>query len=462
MKKLLILSLLLLPLLSSCAGSEPNNTAYVTALGIDKGEGSNFNFTIQFAKPSAISGGSSEEGGKDGSKTVENIFIEAPSIYSALNIANSVISKEFSLAHMRIAVFSADIAKEGMGDIMQTFAKSNDIRPDLLLAVSRSKAGEYLENIKPMVELNPIKYYQLIYEKNNFGTIPNIDALDVYFALDSGQRDPVLPLAGVMKAGTNSDKGGGEKDSGSENNGEESEPAAKMSNIMNEPTANLSSSQNNENNQNNAQAKLNQENKLNTNPNGFQYRIKNYQAGDAAVTETDKSEALGMAVFSDGKLSGMLGETQAELYNILNGSYSGGFVTFTAEQGSSSPVTVHLKQFRRPSYKIDSDARVAKIKLNLECDIYSFGENDTVDSQTAKFEEHCSRVIERECENFLYMLRDEYGADVLGLGEKAKKCFSTIDAYNAYDWHSEFINYRIEVEAKLKTRHSGLTVRENG
>ena len=46
-------------LLSSCVGEEPNDIGYITALGIDKAE-DGYNYTIQFANPTKISGGASE------------------------------------------------------------------------------------------------------------------------------------------------------------------------------------------------------------------------------------------------------------------------------------------------------------------------------------------------------------------------------------------------------------------
>ena len=42
-------------LLSSCVGQEPNDIAYVTALGIDKKD-DEYVYTIQFANPTKISG----------------------------------------------------------------------------------------------------------------------------------------------------------------------------------------------------------------------------------------------------------------------------------------------------------------------------------------------------------------------------------------------------------------------
>lgn len=456
MKKLIIFLLLCVPMLCSCSGNEPNDVAYVVALGIDKGLGDNFGITIQFAKPNTISGGASEEGGKAGNEIIENIFIEAPSIYSAINVANSVISKEFSLSHTRIIVFSEELAREGIGDLLQTFAKSDDIRPDILLAVSRDKASEYLKNIKPLVELNPIKYYQLIYEKNNFGTIPKINASEVYFDIISGSKDPVMPLAGVMKA-----PGGDEEGSSSQQaSGDSGGGSGGSSGGNSGGSGGEESGQENQTDLSQSQQELNEENKIGTNQEGFQYKIKDYQAGEVAIIESDKSEALGMAVFRSDKLEAIFGKTESEIYNILNGTYDSSFVTLSANSDESSTVTVKLHQYRRPAYKININDKKVTIKLYLEFDIYSFNEDDKIDENTAEFEQHCEDIMNSEFENFIKNMRDNYGSDIMGIGEKAKKCFWNLKSYNEYDWENQFPDYDISVDTELKTRHSGLTAKE--
>ena len=109
MKKISIILVLVIMtfVLSGCYDYiESNDLSYVVAIGIDKGkQDSLYDYTLQFARPTQISGGSSEEGGS-GEKTIGTVKVEAPSIYSALNVANHVISKTFTLSHTKIIVIS--------------------------------------------------------------------------------------------------------------------------------------------------------------------------------------------------------------------------------------------------------------------------------------------------------------------------------------------------------------------
>ena len=66
----------LVMLLTAC--EEPDNMAYITALGINKSD-EGYYYTIQFAQPTQISGGASEKGGSGGN-IVKNMTVEAPTL----------------------------------------------------------------------------------------------------------------------------------------------------------------------------------------------------------------------------------------------------------------------------------------------------------------------------------------------------------------------------------------------
>lgn len=68
--KILVLVLIVVFMISGCSRmTEPNDLAYVVALGIDKSDIENcYDITIQFAKPISISGGSDEGGEEEAEK----------------------------------------------------------------------------------------------------------------------------------------------------------------------------------------------------------------------------------------------------------------------------------------------------------------------------------------------------------------------------------------------------------
>ena len=100
----LIAALLAIMPLAGCVGNEPNDAVYIVAMGFDKAkDGSdNYEMTIQFAKPTGNKRRCVGKRRKRGSDIIENIVVNAPSIYAGINTANHIVSKKFSLFHSKL------------------------------------------------------------------------------------------------------------------------------------------------------------------------------------------------------------------------------------------------------------------------------------------------------------------------------------------------------------------------
>lgn len=462
MKRLKILpAILLILLLSGCMGAEPNDIAYVVAMGFDKADNDNYKITIQFAKPNQISGGASEEGGS-GKGIVENVAVEAPNIYSAINIANNIVSKKFSLSHAKLMVFSQEVAEEGLENLMETFIRSYEIRPDMYLAVAPDGAADYLSEVKPVVEVNPAKYYQLTYEQRGGAGIPKNTALDFYFCRNKLYRDGVLPVAGVLetKGGSQSEggSGGGESGSsgeGSSGGGQEGEGSSEGGSGEEGGSEESGGSEGgtSEESENEAQklAPINEK--------GFEFKIKNYVAGEVAIRESNKSEAMGMAVFKENKMVGTLGSIESEVYNLMTGNYEYGYISFYSDKSGGTPVTVRLQQRKKPKIDVDVKKKKIDIRLYLESDLYSLPADYVAEYDIEDFEKLSKEAIKSYCEEFLKKTLLEYDVDVLGLARSAKKKFLTYQEFSEHDWSSEFKDYDIDIHTEFYVRRSGMTMR---
>ena len=84
-----------------------DNLVYVVAIGIDKGTKEKFNISFQFTP----GGSHSETGSSEKPELVLN-SVEASSIDSAINLMNAYMSKELSLSHCRLVIFSEEVAYE--------------------------------------------------------------------------------------------------------------------------------------------------------------------------------------------------------------------------------------------------------------------------------------------------------------------------------------------------------------
>lgn len=432
MKKILFaaLSSLILLLTGCYDANEPNNIAYVVALGVDTTDDDNiYEFTVQFAKTTQISGGSSEEGGKEGSDIVEIISIKAPTIYSAVNIANQIVSKKFTLAHTKLIVVSDEIAKSGISNLFDTLGRNSDIRPNIYMAVSNGKAKDYLEAVKPVAEINPVTYYRLIYESAYGGYVPKIILKDFYFQLDGKDKQNVLPLSGVNTEQVSDEESENSSSDKSSQDGEEKE------NI----------------NPDKGDTKV-----IEINKQGFNYLLKKYTAGNIDVDKKNASEVIGMAVFKGNKMIGTMDSIDSLIYNILRGSFDLSYVSYYNEETPDSPVTIAIEQERKPqiSVKIEDDKPKIKIKLFLEGQLISESTENPIEYELESAENLFADETKQAINEFLTHTL-EYDSDIVGFGQHAKKNFLTYDQFEKYDWYSHYNESEFDVDVVFKVRRIG-------
>lgn len=424
MKKLLFIPILFL--LCGCYDSkEPNNIAYVVAVGVDLTDDEGiYEYTIQFAKTTQISGGSGEEGGKEGSEIVEVINVKAPSVYTAVNIANQVVSKNFTLAHTKLIVISEELSEKGVSDLFDTFGRNSDIRPNIYMAVSTCSAKYYLDNVKPIAEINPVTYYRLIFESARGGYVPRVLLKDFYFRIDDENTQNVLPLAGVNKE--NAEK---------ENEGHE--------NNLNGDTAK-------EGHKNDIS-----ESEINTHK--FDFLTKRYYAGKIDVQKKNASEVMGMAIFDGDKMIGKTDNIDSLMYNILQGNYEMSYVSFYSENTPDVPVTIALRQQRKPKVSVNTKGEnpVIKITIYTEGQLISESTKNPTETDLANLENEISSAIKEETEYFLEKTQKGFGTDIVGFGQYAKADFFTNKDYDNYNWRDKYKNAEFDVSIQFRMQNTG-------
>ncbi len=455
MKNLIIPLIFLLFTLSGCYDeTEPDNIAYITAIGIDKSENDTYNYTIQFAKTATISGGASEEGGKGGD-IVENIVIESSSLYSAINWGNHIISKNLSLAHIKLFVFSEDVAREGVKEITETIIRSQEIRPNIYFAVAKGSAKEYLMNVKPIIEINPAKYYQLLFEQNNYGGTPRSASYGFILYQDTAEKQSVLPLVGVVdegQSGKSDQQGGGQSGQEGTNQSGGEQPGQSGQQGGGSQGDGGGGGEQLVNNKKQASAPLNESN--------FEYKSRNYKAGEIGVLVKNKSEAIGMAVFKDDKLAGYMGSTESLIYNILSGNYNTGYLTFKVS-GIDVPVTIKAQMEKRPKINYDIKENKVMIEVEIEGDFVSMASDGDTGKAVEEFEAQASDAFKESAMQFLERTRDEFNSDILGVGAKAKMLFLTDEEHKKINWEEKYKSMDFEVKSKIKIRRTGLTAKED-
>lgn len=459
-KKFLPLVLFMLIFLSGCYDSrEPNDIAYVVALGIDSAEEDNmYEFTIQFAKTTQISGGSSEEGGKEGSNILEMINVTAPTVYSGVNIANQVISKRFTLAHTKLVVISDELAKKGVKNLFDTFGRNSDIRPNLYIAISRGKAKEYLESVKPVADVNPVTYYRLIFESEYGGYVPQILLKDFYFQIDGTEKQNVLPLAGVNSKNKASEENKGEGSSSEGSSGDSGSGGSSGSSGGSGGDSGSSGGSGGGTQSNNSPGATDtNEPKPKVNHRGFDFMLEDYSAGNINVDKKNASEVIGGAIFKGDKMIGTLNNRECLLYNMMCGTYETSYVSFYNNESPDIPVTISLEQKRKPQISVDVSSKTPKINISLffEGQLMSESTENPIENNIKQLESAVMEETKTACESFLKRTATEFGADIIGFGQWSKLKFPTYKDYKDYDWNSHYPDADFNVDVNFKLERIG-------
>lgn len=167
MKKLLVIFLISVPLIfCSCSNSkEIDNMVYVIAIGVDKGTEDEYMFSFQLVLPLNIEKGfKNDSEDEKGGASLLTEKVEASNIYSAITYLNENISKEISLSHLKLILVSKDyLAENPLSPGTGIFA-DKDVLPSAYIAAAFPDAYSVLSCVNSPLELNPARYYDLVFE----------------------------------------------------------------------------------------------------------------------------------------------------------------------------------------------------------------------------------------------------------------------------------------------------------
>ncbi len=398
--RLLCLPLCIL-LLTGCEYSnEISEMAYVVAMGMDVGESAPMRFTFQFAKPLKIAGSGEEEGsgGESESDSSSVVTVQAGDLFTGLNIVNNTLSKQINLSHMKLLVFSREVAEQGVEEILTFLMKNSQTRPSTFVAVAAGEAEAYLKKVKPAMEVNPAKYYSLVFSKKNSNFIPIMTLREMYFHTTAPGQEAALPLVGV------------------------SPDVPAKSEEQSQDTA-----------------------------------MGNYTAGSPGRVSDNDTEVSGMAVMRSGKLAGFLPSKSVEMYNICINAYQPSYYHIPSDAVEGEHVVLKMHQKKAPKKEVHIEGGVPHITLTvsmraqlIKCPQEEYGQKD-IDG----FNRMAEESLKRDLEGFLAQTV-ACQSDVVGFGRYAKIRFPDYAAWEAYDWPSHYKDAVFTVNTHVNIDNDGL------
>ena len=395
---------------------EVDDLTYAIAIGLDKGTVNPLRMTIQYAIPLAIgSGGGGGGSGGEGPKSTGLVTIEAPTIYSGLNMLNNFIGKQLNMSHAKVAVFSEELAKSGkMHDYLHAMVRGREFRPNMNIAVSRGSAEDYITSIKPIQEAGPAKYYELKFSTYTYtGFTDNTQLSRFYNNQEAYDTQAGATLVGVGSYETSKD---------------------------------IDASRS-------TAAEKGREKPL----------IGDYKAGDIPKSGDIKGETLGIAVFDGEIMTGELDGQESTMYLMASGAFDHAYLTLPDPESKGSFVVLNLKQSRLPRYKIDlaGGKPAISVWIKLEGDYLSIqsGIDYEEGSKMIEFENSSEQFIRSEILRFLNRTSKELHSDIVGFGRFIKGNFLTWDDWTSFNWLGKYKDAEFNVNVDMKIRRTGLMIR---
>jgi len=411
----LILSAALMVNLTGCFDSrEIDDLAYVSILGLDKGKNNYLQLTVQIMIPTSIggSGGTSGEGGATESTYVTTV--ETPTIYSGLNMINNLVSKQIELSHAGMLVFSKELAQEGIQKYINALSRSRQIRGNMYVVVSNDSAREFIENLKPVLEINPIKLIALKMNEYRYtGFSAPTTFINFYIQNKSTCMQSTATLVAVNRY-----------------------------NSVDEFKAENSTYKEKERDK------------------PFE---GDYIAGSTPQVGKTKTEDMGLAVFDGDRMVGVIDGQEVNYYLMLTDKFNKSSLTLPDPLTDESLVVLEISRSRAPirTVTMKDDKPFIKVHLRLEADILSIQSGINYESldYIEDLQNHTEKFLEKEITRLLGKTAKELKSDICGFGKEIKKKCLTWDEWQKVEWLKKYKDSSFEVNVDLKIRRPGLMVK---
>lgn len=449
--KRIVAVMLLLVLCCGLAGcydaKEVDDLAYVLAIGLDKGQTNKLKVTMQLAVPNALGGGG-------GGKPYSVITVEAPALTSSLNMANNFLSRRLDLSHAEVAVFSEELAKSGtIDEYLRGMIRSREFRPNISVVVCKGSAEEYLRGIKPTLDLDPAKYYELTFSAYRYtGLTVRSQIIEFYADMESPGIQPVAVLAGVNKY--KPPKGGQSGGSGKDDQSGGSGDSAK------DDQSGGSAKESQAGGPQKEAKPAESTNKSKGRPQPFE---GDYEAGSIPRTGDVKGEIEGLAVFDGNRMVGEMDGEAATDYLLVNGEFHTASKTFADPQVKDAFVVLDVSQKRKPvrRVRIVGGKPQISVQVALDADILTIqsGYNYEDPEKLPILERAAETQLQDEIVRFLGRTAGEFHSDICGFGDNAKGLFLTWRDWEGYHWLQQYRDATFDVNVRVRIRRPGLILR---
>lgn len=386
--------------LGGCYGyHEVDESAYIVALGVDRGRENILSISAQIAIPKNIAGGA-DGGGSGGGESDYVVTMEAPTLVSALEMINAFVDRRADLSHTKVIIFSQELAEEDISKYLAPLARFRQFRRHTYIMISNTSPKELLEQNDPLLEDNPAKFYELLMGGSRYTEfIPLSLFHHFYFEAISPLEEPFAVLVGLQR--------------------EQPGPADRT------------------------------------------YRSKaDFIAGQIPRQGGNELEAMGAAVFRGGKMVGTINGDEVGFVKLLHGDLRRTITSVDDPLHPGRRVTFEVKPQRPPDINvaIDGEQTLIEVRVFLEADIMSIqsGENYEDPDRIQIIMNPLTQRIQSEMEQMITRCQREFRSDIFAFGNHARGEVSTWDELMALNWPERFPEAQVNLAVEMQIRRTGL------
>ncbi len=393
-------------LFSGCWGNqETDETAYVMAMGFDKGEDGNLLITFQIANPKVVAGAQTNSGGGGGDAPYLYNTLEAPLPIAGYTLLNTIHTRKISLLHTKAYIFSEELAKEGLSPLINPLILFRETRGTAFAFVCRGSASDLMRKNTVKLEISPAKQYEMVDKlTKQLGLSSMTQLYTFYQATKMLSPEPMLPLVGV-RTEQESDMG----------------------------------------------------------PPEGENRLGDYLPGD--LPEKGASiQFIGMALFDNDKMLDMITGDETRYLLMLRGKLNQSFLIITDPVKPDYKIGLVLRQNEQPHIRMDLSGEFPSITIELFLDVILVGIPSNVDyaapENKLKLENELGSIVGERCNTLIDRAQNVYHTDIFHLGDHAKGRFWTNEQWQEYNWSEKFPKATIQLSnLNIEVRQTGKFMR---
>lgn len=186
LKVLVFLCFMMLILTGCWDRKEINDLAIITGIGIDKSEDGELEMSVQITVPKE------QNGGQGGQSTIVEVGT-GKTINDAASKLQQKISRKIFVGHTSVILISEEIAKEGIRNHLDTFARHPDTRLRTYLFITKNKAVD-LFKITPDLERSSAEVAREIAKTETGMSVTLKEVLQMLNAEGRGAALPILKI----------------------------------------------------------------------------------------------------------------------------------------------------------------------------------------------------------------------------------------------------------------------------